>query len=147
MLTTEQRKKLEEMQGQARADAIYWAKKEGRDPNEQGHYAYGVSIGFAQGAEAMAAIRDEEVERLNKLNHPCKETCSGWRQGYDAGKAEGAAEERKFLRSVYEEFAYARRISNTLRESDKRLAEVEIRIAEHLIKHRSAKETPDAKDA
>lgn len=27
-----------------------------------------------------------------KLNHPCKETCSGWQQGYEAG--EKSSEER-----------------------------------------------------
>lgn len=30
--------------------------------------------------------------KKEEFNHPCKETCSGWKQGYEKGKAEAAAE-------------------------------------------------------
>lgn len=36
---------------------------------------------------------------LNNLDHPCKETCSGWRQGFEKG-AESQAERIKKLEAV-----------------------------------------------
>lgn len=28
---------------------------------------------------------DEAIKGLSSLDHPCKQTCSGWKQGYDKG--------------------------------------------------------------
>jgi len=41
---------------------------------------------------------------MNKLNHPCKGTCSGWQQGYESGRAEMEAENAR-LREALERFA------------------------------------------
>jgi hypothetical protein len=36
----------------------------------------------------MTTKEPQRTEFPPKLDHPCKQTCSGWKQGYDAGLAE-----------------------------------------------------------
>lgn len=50
----------------------------------------------------------------SKLSHPCKQTCSGWQQGYEEGK-ESASVENSLLRSALEEVLFDLRTMNTSR--------------------------------
>lgn len=36
----------------------------------------------------------------NKLDHPCRETCSGWQQGYDRGASEMKAKADKLAKRL-----------------------------------------------
>jgi chromosome segregation ATPase len=55
---------------------------------------------YLRGAQALADLLGEGKD-AEKLDHPCRETCSGWRQGYERGSearaAKDAAERETFL--------------------------------------------------
>lgn len=42
------------------------------------------------------------LSKETDLDHPCKETCSGWKQGYDRGVAETLKETVTITKKEYE---------------------------------------------
>lgn len=62
------------------------------------------------GTAAINSIK--EIKRLG-FNHPCRETCSGWIQGYERGRYE-SSEEIEFLKKICLSFAAASKNKHTL---------------------------------
>lgn len=58
-----------------------------------------ISQALRQAAGRKAATVDDKMRELG-FAHPCKETCSGWKQGYDDGFGAG----RKAALPPFEEF-------------------------------------------
>jgi len=59
-----------------------------------------------------------EAERAAKeLDHPCKQICSGWKQGYEKGFHEGQSSER--VKKLIEALKY---ISKNAHEMDRYIA-------------------------
>lgn len=52
------------------------------------------------------------MNKEQDFDHPCKETCSGWKQGYEKGKAELNKKQDKFLESIHNDLLHILRFLN-----------------------------------
>jgi len=60
----------------------------------QGEFERGKADGLREAADMIDPRSRPKVlaDRIVELDHPCKQTCSGWQQGFEAGLEEAARE-------------------------------------------------------